>query len=172
MIYINKNTETVIVPRVNQTLQQNRVVATNQITNRTYELSLTDISTDKNFYEYINPIKGYVKGYEGSYNYKIMCDDIVLSSGIVVVDGDNVAENTTDKVEYQYTQNIIQYTPDIEYIPVVDRVKYITENGEYNVENFDKVYINIPSTKTVEITLAEYNALPVKDNNTIYLING
>ena len=87
MIYINKNTETVIVPRVNQTLQQNRVVVTNQITNSTYELSLADISTDKNFYEYINPVKGYVKGYEGSYNYKIMCDDIVLSSGIVVVEG-------------------------------------------------------------------------------------
>ena len=172
MIYINKNTETVIVPRVNQTLQQNRVVVTNQITNSTYELSLADISTDKNFYEYINPVKGYVKGYEGSYNYKIMCDDIVLSSGIVVVEGDNIAENTTDKVEYQYTQNIIQYTPDIEYIPVVDRVKDITANGEFNVENFDKVYINVPSTQTVEITLAEYDALPVKDNNTIYLING
>ena len=27
-------------------------------------------------------------------------------------------------------------------------------------------------TKTVEITLAAYNALPIKDNNTIYLING
>lgn len=27
-------------------------------------------------------------------------------------------------------------------------------------------------TKTVEITLAEYNALQIKDNNTIYLING
>ena len=172
MIYINKNTETVIVPRVNQTLQQNRVVVTNQITNRTYELSLADISTDKNFYEYINPVKGYVKGYEGSYNYKIMCDDIVLSSGIVVVEGDNVAENTTDKVEYQYTQNIIQYTPEIEYIPIVERVKDINANGEFNVENFDKVYINVPSTQTVEITLAEYDALPIKDNNTIYLING
>lgn len=172
MIYINKNTETVIVPRVNQTLQQNRVVVTNQITNSTYELSLADISTDKNFYEYINPVKGYVKGYEGSYNYKIMCDDIVLSSGIVVVEGDNIAENTTDKVEYQYTPDIIQYTPEVEYIPIVERVKDITSNGEFNVENFDKVYINVPSTKTVEITLAAYNALPVKDNNTIYLING
>lgn len=172
MIYINKNTETVIVPRVNQTLQQNRVVVTNQITNSTYELSLADISTDKNFYEYINPVKGYVKGYEGSYNYKIMCDDIVLSSGIVVVEGDNIVENTTDKVEYQYTPDIIQYTPDIEYIPVVERVKDITTNGEFNVENFDKVYINVPSTQTVEITLAAYNALPIKDNNTIYLING
>ena len=172
MIYINKNTETVIVPRVNQTLQQNRVVVTNQITNSTYELSLADISTDKNFYEYINPVKGYVKGYEGSYNYKIMCDDIVLSSGIVVVEGDNIAENTTDKVEYQYTPDIIQYTPEVEYIPIVERVKDINANGEFNVENFDKVYINVPSTQTVEITLAEYDALPVKDNNTIYLING
>lgn len=172
MIYINKNTETVIVPRVNQTLQQNRVVVTNQITNSTYELSLADISTDKNFYEYINPVQGYVKGYEGSYNYKIMCDDILLSSGIVVVEGDNIAENTTDKVEYQYTPDIIQYTPEVEYIPIVERVKDITTNGEFNVENFDKVYINVPSTQTVEITLAEYNALPIKDNNTIYLING
>lgn len=143
MIYINKNTETVIVPRVNQTLQQNRIVVTNQITNRTYELSLTDISTDKFVYEYNNPVRGSVKGYEGSYDYKIMHDDIVLSSGIVVVESEAPNKNTTDKVEYQYTQNIVQYTPDIEYVPVVDRVKDITENGTYNVENFDKVNVEV-----------------------------
>ena len=143
MIYINKNTETVIVPRVNQTLQQNRIVVTNQITNRTYELSLTDISTDKFVYEYNNPVRGSVKGYEGSYDYKIMHDDIVLSSGIVVVESEAPNKNTTDKVEYQYTQNIVQYTPDIEYVPVIDRVKDITENGTYNVENFDKVNVEV-----------------------------
>lgn len=143
MIYINKNTETVIVPRVNQTLQQNRIVVTNQITNRTYELSLTDISTDKFVYEYNNPVRGSVKGYEGSYDYKIMHDDIVLSSGIVVVESEAHNKNTTDKVEYQYTQNIVQYTPDIEYVPVIDRVKDITENGTYNVENFDKVNVEV-----------------------------
>lgn len=146
MIYINKNTETVIVPRVNQTLQQNRIVVTNQITNRTYELSLPDISTDKFVYEYSNPLKGSVKGYEGSYNYQIMCNDIVLSSGIVVVESEAPNKNTTDKVEYQYTQNIVQYTPDIEYVPIVDRVKDITENGTYNVENFDKVDVMVEGT--------------------------
>ena len=50
----------------------------------------------------------------------------------------------------------------------------ITENGVYVPEEggYSEVIVDIQSTKTVEMTLAEYNALPVKDNNTIYLING
>ena len=50
----------------------------------------------------------------------------------------------------------------------------ITENGVYTPEEggYNEVIVDIPSTKTVEITLEAYNALPIKDNNTIYLING
>lgn len=165
MIYINKNTETVIVPRVNQTLQQNRIVVTNQITNRTYELSLPDISTDKFVYEYSNPLKGSVRGYEGSYNYQIMYNDIVLSSGIVVVESEAPNKNTTDKVEYQYTQNIVQYTPDIEYVPIVDRVKDITKNGTYNVENFDKVDVMVEGTGDCDCS--EYEEIIEDLNNQI-----
>lgn len=50
----------------------------------------------------------------------------------------------------------------------------ITENGVYVPKEggYSEVIVDIQTTKTVEITLAEYNALPIKDNNTIYLING
>ena len=47
-----------------------------------------------------------------------------------------------------------------------------------NIYEVDKQILKIfqeggcAGTKTVEITLAEYNALQIKDNNTIYLING
>ena len=46
-----------------------------------------------------------------------------------------------------------------------------------NIYEVDKQILKIfqegccAGTKTVEITLAAYNALPIKDNNTIYLIN-
>lgn len=172
MIYINKNTTTVLVPRTNFTDIQNRIVVTNQISNYTYEYHLDDISTDSDYYEYVKPSFD-VNRYAGSYDYKIMCDDIILASGIVVVEGEGSDGDVTDKIEYQYQNKYtIQYTPSVDYYPVVERVKDIQDNGTFNVENYDKIDVDVPSTKTVEITLAAYNALPIKDNNTIYLING
>ena len=46
----------------------------------------------------------------------------------------------------------------------------IVENGEYDVTDFAKAIVEVPTFKYVELTQAEYNALEVKDNNTIYLI--
>ena len=48
----------------------------------------------------------------------------------------------------------------------------LTKNGVYDIVGYDEAVVDVKSTKTVEITLAAYNALPTKDNNTIYLING
>lgn len=48
----------------------------------------------------------------------------------------------------------------------------ITENGTYTRENgWDSVTVNVQKTNPIlTMTQAQYDALPVKDNNTIYLI--
>ena len=53
--------------------------------------------------------------------------------------------------------------------------KTYTKNGTYNVSGEWKdasIAVNVPSTTTVTMTQAQYDALTVKDPNTIYLING
>lgn len=48
----------------------------------------------------------------------------------------------------------------------------ITSNGTYTRQNggYSSVTVNVPTTQVVTMTQAQYNALSVKDNNTIYLI--
>ena len=59
--------------------------------------------------------------------------------------------------------------------PTAKLSKTYTKNGTYNVSGEWKdaaIKVNVPSTLTVTMTQAQYNALTVKDSNTIYLIKG
>ena len=59
--------------------------------------------------------------------------------------------------------------------PTAKLSKTYTKNGTYNVSGEWKdaaIKVNVPSTSTVTMTQAQYNALSVKDSNTIYLIKG
>ena len=63
--------------------------------------------------------------------------------------------------------------------PEESLVETITSNGSYSftpasgsVFSDASITVNVPSTDIVTMTQAEYNALTVKDPNTIYLING
>ena len=59
--------------------------------------------------------------------------------------------------------------------PTAKLSKTYTKNGTYNVSGEWKdatIKVNVPSTSTVTMTQAQYDALTVKDPNTIYLING
>ena len=59
--------------------------------------------------------------------------------------------------------------------PTTKLSKTYTENGTYNISGEWKdasIAVNVPSTSTVTMTQAQYDALTVKDPNTIYLING
>lgn len=50
-----------------------------------------------------------------------------------------------------------------------------TANGIYTAEEkigYNKINVNIPTVTYVEMTQAQYDALSVKDKNTIYLIRG
>ena len=59
----------------------------------------------------------------------------------------------------------------------IDATREVTynENGSYIAEEkigYNKINVNIPTVTYVEMTQAQYNALSVKDKNTIYLIRG
>jgi cell division protein FtsB len=138
MIYVNNDTIKIILPKTNTSYQQNRIVVNNQLTNFSYEFHLTDISDSIEYYEFIRP-NFDCNGYLGSYDYKIYHNDILLDNGIVVVEGANVVED----IEYTLNEKIYEYTPNTVFYPEVSRVKTITENGEYDVENFDKVIIEV-----------------------------
>ena len=63
--------------------------------------------------------------------------------------------------------------------PEESLVETITSNGSYSyspssgsVFSDASITVNVPSNDVVTMTQAEYNALTVKDPNTIYLING
>lgn len=93
--------------------------------------------------------------------------------------GDNLCEYNIQLNEIELTENgiydIVGYDRAIVAVPETPlQLITITKNGVYKPKEggYSEVIVDIQSTKTVEITLAEYNALPVKDNNTIYLING
>lgn len=161
MIYINNNTVEVIIPKTNTEYIQNRIVVTNQISKYSYEYHLTDFSTDNDCYIFKRPSFN-CDDYIGSYDYQIFYNDILLDNGILLVEGLQPT-GTTDKIEYEYKQTVIEYTPSIEYYPIVDRVKTITENGDYNVENYDGVKVNVLGGEVtddeVNVLLEQLNAL-------------
>ena len=67
----------------------------------------------------------------------------------------------------------VELTVDVH--PTERLVETYTENGTYNVSGEWKdaaITVNVPSTTTVTMTQAQYDALTVKDPDTIYLING
>ena len=67
----------------------------------------------------------------------------------------------------------VELTVDVH--PTERLVETYTENGTYNVSGEWKdaeITVNVPSTTTLTMTQAQYDALTVKDPDTIYLING
>ena len=59
----------------------------------------------------------------------------------------------------------------------IDATREVTyvENGSYTATDklgYNKINVNIPTVTYVEMTQAQYDALTVKDINTIYLIRG
>ena len=67
----------------------------------------------------------------------------------------------------------VELTVDVH--PTERLVETITNNGITDLSGEWKdasITVDVPSTSTVTMTQAQYNALKVKDSNTIYLIKG
>ena len=113
----------------------------------------------------------------GSYHYDPSAGS-VFSNADITVD-----VHPTETLSKTYTTNGIKTITGefnggsitINVHPTASLIETYTENGTYNVSgefSGGQITVNVPSTSTVTMTQAQYDALTVKDSNTIYLIKG
>ena len=102
---------------------------------------------------------------------QIEVDNNTISELQAAIEAKNaeISEKTTQIVTLQGELDTLQANIDSQR-----EVTYVY-NGTYVSEEkigFNKINVNVPSMTYVEMTQAQYNALSVKDKNTIYLIRG
>lgn len=102
---------------------------------------------------------------------QIEVDNNTISELQAAIEAKNaeISEKTTQIATLQGELDILQAD-----IDATREVTYV-ENGSYIADEkigFNKINVNIPTVTYVEMTQAQYDALTVKDNNTIYLIRG
>lgn len=136
MIYIDKNTKTVEIPK-NSGVKAVKVTFTNQVTKQVFDVPFTDNKSDV----YVIPIANYIKYFvNGQYDYTVVnANDKVLSSGIVQYDGFETEENA-----FNADIDIVQFTPK-KSEPTPKRTLTITENGEYDVKKYAVADVNVKS---------------------------
>lgn len=135
MIYINNSTEFIEIPRFSAKLGD-KLVLTNQITK--LELSVTFEDDGLGSY-YRIPVGDIIDRFEtGQYDYYLYGGDFDLGKGILQFD-----DFSKKVVEYNDDIEVIQYTPDMEYTPVPDRVLKIEKNGVYDVKSYDKADVDV-----------------------------
>lgn len=135
MIYINNSTEYIEIPRFSAKLGD-RLVLINQITK--VELSVTFEDDGLGSY-YRIPVGDIIERFEtGQYDYYLYGGDFDLGKGILQFD-----DFSKKVVEYNDDIEVIQYTPDMEYTPVPDRVIKIENNGVYDVKSYDKADVDV-----------------------------
>lgn len=120
----------------------------------------------------------------GTHTYTPSSGYYGMGSVTINVDVPTVAANLESKVitgngTYTPTTGTDGWNEVVVNVPqntVAAKSTEITENGTYvaqttdSIDGYSQVTVNIPSISYVELTQAEYDALTVKDNNTIYLI--
>ena len=135
MIYINNSTDWVEIPRFSAKLGD-RLVLINQITK--VELSVNFEDDGLGSY-YRIPVGDIINKFEtGQYDYYLYGGDFDLGKGILQFD-----DFSKKVVEYNDDIEVIQYTPDMEYTPVPDRVLKIEKNGVYDTKSYDKADVDV-----------------------------
>lgn len=135
MIYINNSTEFIEIPRFSAKLGD-RLVLINQITK--VEISVTFEDDGLGSY-YRIPVGDIIDRFEtGQYDYYLYGGDFDLGKGILQFD-----DFSKKVVEYNDDIEVIQYTPDMEYTPVPDRVLKIEKNGVYDTKLYDKADVDV-----------------------------
>lgn len=141
MIYINNSTNWVEIPRFSAKLGS-RFVLINQITKGELSVDFEDDGLGSYYRISVSDIVGRME--TGQYDYYVYGDGSVdLGKGILQFD-----DFTKKVVEYNDDIEVVQYTPDMEYTPVPDRVLKIEENGVYDVKLYDKAEVEVPPELT------------------------
>ena len=135
MIYINNSTEFIEIPRFSAKLGD-RLVLINQITKVEISINFEDDGLGS---YYRIPVSDIIDRFEtGQYDYYVYGGDFDLGKGILQFD-----DFSKKVVEYNDDIEVIQYTPDMEYTPVPDRVIKIENNGVYDIKSYDKADVDV-----------------------------
>ena len=135
MIYINNSTEFIEIPRFSAKLGD-RLVLINQITKGELSINFEDDGLGS---YYRIPVGSIIERFEtGQYDYYLYGGDLDLGKGILQFD-----DFSKKVVEYNDDIEVIQYTPDMEYTPVPDRVLKIEKNGVYDIKSYDKADVDV-----------------------------
>lgn len=135
MIYINNSTEFIEIPRFSAKLGD-RLVLINQITKGELSVNFEDDGLGS---YYRIPVGDIINRFEtGQYDYYVYGGDFDLGKGILQFD-----DFSKKVVEYNDDIEVIQYTPDMEYTPVPDRVLKIEKNGVYDVKLYDVADVDV-----------------------------
>lgn len=120
----------------------------------------------------------------GSYHYEPSAGSVFSEADITVdcpgpKEEQSLVEEISENGHFEWRPDPGKVFSDTEIFvdvhPSVSLSETYTSNGSYNISGeFDGgvVTVAVPTTITVTMTQADYNALSVKDPNTIYLING
>ena len=120
----------------------------------------------------------------GSYHYEPSAGSVFSEADITVdcpgpKEEQSLVEEISENGHFEWHPDPGKVFSDTEIFvdvhPSSSLSKTYTSNGTYNISGeFDGgvVTVAVPTTITVTMTQAEYDALAVKDPNTIYLING
>ena len=126
------------------------------------EVTLIETITTNNTEEHYFPPTGYVYSY---------------AEIEVRIPEESVVETITSNGSYHYDpqQDAVINSVDIsvDVHPSTSLVDTITSNGTHNYTGEWQnatIAVSVPSTQTLELTQVQYDALAVKDPNTIYLI--
>ena len=105
--------------------------------------------------------------------------DIVVNVESQYKPEDSLVETITSNGSYSYTPEEGRVFSDVSIAvdvhPTESLSRTYTSNGSYDITgefNGGVITVAVPTTVTVTMTQEQYDALEVKDPNTIYLING
>lgn len=132
MIYIQDNIGRFVKREKNE--MYTKMECTNQLTQSTFTINIPIKQPNGKFYQDIR-----VAVPNGSYDYSLYIGDKLAYTGIFtnIIEVEKKEVNNAYNVEY----NTITYTPNQKPIEIPERVLEITENGEYDVTNFNKANV-------------------------------
>ena len=132
MIYIQDNIGRFVKREKNE--MYTKMECTNQLTQSTFTINIPIKQPNGKFYQDIRVVVP-----NGSYDYSLYIGDKLAYTGIFtnIIEVEKKEVNNAYNVEY----NTITYTPNQKPIEIPERVLEITENGEYDVTNFNKANV-------------------------------
>ena len=140
MIYIDSNSKQTKFIRVRDNASS--FVLTNQTTKVTITIDNV-INNSKYYIVDFSDYTGYLQN--GQYDYVFHSDNQeVLCTGVL-----QFGDFNTSKAQYETSFEYVQYDPNEQVIEIPEAVIDITENGTYDVKDFDKAIVDVADEESI-----------------------